>query len=164
MKVLTLHRPWADLVARGHKVVETRSWAAQRLAGQRIAIHAAYSGTASQSDPVWAAAAALEPDLVFPGPSDGWGSILATARLVDCVRTERVEWMPGPFAGDVAGELVEWARFGRSDPLGARVAETQRPFGDFTPGRWAWLLDGVERLPCPVRFKGGQGLTREWDG
>ena len=41
MKTLTLHQPWASLIAYGVKTIETRSWAPpQGLAGQRIAIHA----------------------------------------------------------------------------------------------------------------------------
>ena len=28
MKALTLWEPWASLIARGHKIVETRSWSA----------------------------------------------------------------------------------------------------------------------------------------
>ncbi len=53
-------------------------------------------------------------------------------------------------------------------PLGARederrpaVApgniEDQRPYGDFTPGRYAWLLEDVRPI-TPVPAKGRQGL------
>ena len=42
MRAISLHQPWASLIAEGHKDVETRSWAPPgRLVGQRIAIHAA---------------------------------------------------------------------------------------------------------------------------
>ena len=38
---ITLHQPWASLIALGVKTVETRSWPAPaRLVGQRIAVHA----------------------------------------------------------------------------------------------------------------------------
>ena len=41
MKALTLHQPWASLIAEGPKTVETRSWSAPAwVIGQRIAIHA----------------------------------------------------------------------------------------------------------------------------
>lgn len=36
--------------------------------------------------------------------------------------------------------------------------EDQAPFGDFTPGRYGWLLENVRRLPKPVPAKGFQGL------
>ena len=41
MYAITLHQPWASLIALGIKTVETRSWPApDRLMGQTIAIHA----------------------------------------------------------------------------------------------------------------------------
>ena len=41
MYAITLHQPWALLIALGIKTVETRSWPAPaRLVGQRIAVHA----------------------------------------------------------------------------------------------------------------------------
>ncbi len=40
-------------------------------------------------------------------------------------------------------------------------AEQERSFGDYTPGRFAWLLDQVRRLPEPVAAKGALGLW-EW--
>ena len=42
MKAITLHEPWATLIACGAKKIETRDWAPPRsLIGERIAIHAA---------------------------------------------------------------------------------------------------------------------------
>ena len=41
MHAITLHQPWASLIALGIKTVETRSWPAPaRLVGRTIAIHA----------------------------------------------------------------------------------------------------------------------------
>ena len=41
MKAITLHQPWATLIADGAKTIETRSWRPpQTLIGQRIVIHA----------------------------------------------------------------------------------------------------------------------------
>ena len=41
MNALTLHQPWAGLLAAGVKTIETRSWAAPQSAiGQQMAIHA----------------------------------------------------------------------------------------------------------------------------
>ena len=37
----------------------------------------------------------------------------------------------------------------------------QLPFGDFTDGRYGWLLEGVQALHAPVLVKGKQGLW-EW--
>jgi hypothetical protein len=59
------------------------------------------------------------------------GAVVATAVLVDCVRTE-----------DTATTTLEWA------------------LGDWTPGRWAWLLDDVQPVDPPMPAKGKQGW---WD-
>ncbi|MCY4560236.1 MAG: ASCH domain-containing protein [Chloroflexi bacterium] len=41
MYAITLHQPWASLIALGLKTVETRSWPAPaRLVGQTVAVHA----------------------------------------------------------------------------------------------------------------------------
>lgn len=36
--------------------------------------------------------------------------------------------------------------------------EAQRPYGDFEPGRYAWLLTDIHELAAPVPCKGRQGL------
>ena len=42
MKALSMWNPWAWMIPRGHKTIETRSWPPpEALIGQRIAIHAA---------------------------------------------------------------------------------------------------------------------------
>jgi hypothetical protein len=33
-------------------------------------------------------------------------------------------------------------------------------FGDYSPGRWAWILDDIQPLREPVRARGAPGL---WD-
>jgi hypothetical protein len=40
--------------------------------------------------------------------------------------------------------------------------DSELPWGDFTPGRFAWLLDDVRKLHQPIPAKGRQGLW-EWD-
>ena len=42
LKAISLHEPWASLIASGHKTLETRSWRPPKLlVGCTIAIHAA---------------------------------------------------------------------------------------------------------------------------
>jgi len=42
---------------------------------------------------------------------------------------------------------------------GAEVmSETERAFGDYTPGRYRWQLTNVRRLPEPIPAKGALGL------
>lgn len=39
--------------------------------------------------------------------------------------------------------------------------DAERAFGDYTPGRYAWILEDVQRLDAPVECKGALGLW-EW--
>lgn len=59
--------------------------------------------------------------------------IVAVARLADCRPTEEVSH---------------------------QISAIERRFGDYTPGRWAWILDDVEPLAEPVPYKGALGLWR----
>lgn len=63
------------------------------------------------------------------------GAIVAVCELVDCIRI-------------TPGNVPE-------DP--------ERAFGDYAPGRWAWQLEEIRRLPEPIPAKGALGLW-EWRG
>lgn len=143
MRCITLMQPWATLVALGAKKIETRSWRTPYRGP--LAIHAA------KSFPKWAREICLEPDFAVElGPDTlPLGTIVATCRLVACIPTR---------------ELQE-NRVIQVDPV-ARcpdfyLDETERRFGDYAPGRWAWLLADVEPEPAPVPAKGALGLW-EW--
>lgn len=173
MKALTLTQPWATLIAIGAKRIETRSW----WTGYRgpIAIHAGKNlapvggevGLLAQcADATFFRA--LEPhvrvvhratpigltDTIDPDELPR-GCVVAIADLVDCKRiapswTQHTGAMPpkiSRFTDD--GEPVLW-----------ELTEQEIAFGDYTPGRFAWLLDNVRALPVPVPARGAQGL---WD-
>jgi hypothetical protein len=173
MKVLTLHQPWASLVALGVKTIETPSWSTQYRGP--LAIHAgAKAKPCTVGEYGFIPAHKVATDL-FSGTTHclwskwGWvqaplGAIVATCTLVDVVpiggrgemdrSTKRLLW-----TGHVDGILcLEDYRTGSS-----RNVEDQRPYGDFTPGRYAWLLADVVPVDPPVPFKGGQGLTKTWE-
>lgn len=48
--------------------------------------------------------------------------------------------------------------------IGAKRIETRswsttyRAFGDYTPGRYGWLLDDQRRIGPPLPYRGGLGL------
>lgn len=147
MKALTLWQPWASLIAIGVKTIETRSWAAPKsLIGQRISIHAAKRPSDTEADfrfdPVLHEHGLCFTDLPL-------GAVVATARLVECVQVLKVRddgtWtiVQRDYTGPVRGVVLD-----------------QLPYGDFTPGRWAWLLDDIEQLDKPLPATGRQGM---WD-
>lgn len=107
------------------------------------------------------------------------GAVVATATLADCLPMvdghadgmdyfgHRCEVREDPPADD--GGLSLWlvdedsSRYlDHEDDDPSLEVSDQRPFGDFTIGRFAWLLTDVQPLDVPVPFKGGRRLTRKW--
>lgn len=136
MKTLPLWQPWASLVAVGAKRVETRGWPAPlSIVGQRIAIHATKGGLSKRDereflkDPVFhAALGSLVDDLPR-------GAIVCTAVLSRCRAITTMH----------AREL-------------AQRNPREFTFGDYTPGRYAWVLEDVQPVDPPVPCKGSQGI------
>ena len=78
-----------------------------------------------------------------------------TDPIADCCHREM--WAPTDQERADAGDvlcLAEWVGDGWDEPV---EIEDQLPFGDFTPGRHAWLLSNVRAIE-PVPMKGAQGL------
>lgn len=149
MKAISLWQPYATLIAIGAKSIETRGWGT-RYRGPLL-IHAAKKkdrdALALQSIP-GVFRTALARGGIF-GPHDlPLGAIVAEAYLLECVRvmpysvTRRAVWRVGTRSRD-------W----RVPP-----AEPELSFGDYTPGRWAWLLVDVEPLRKPIPWRGKQGF------
>jgi len=146
MKALTLMQPWTTLIAIGAKKIETRSWST-RYRGS-LAIHAAqgFPGWAKRFCEARIVCGALGwPMCPFSGMDQSWcdemkrligtlprGAVIATCTLVDCISTTGVE----------------------------PVNEQERAFGDYSPGRYAWMLNNVQQTE-PILAKGALGLW-EW--
>ena len=58
------------------------------------------------------------------------GVLLGTIELLDCVRVEDID----------------------------TTEDMERAFGDFAPGRWAWLLADPRPLPCLAAVRGWPGV------
>lgn len=145
MKALTLTQPWASLVAIGAKRIETRSFRTSYRG--TLAIHAAkgFPRWAKQTCEERLFAQELGPD---PLPL---GVVLAECRLISCIPTRELQENRVIEVDYLAG----CADFYMSD--------SERLFGDYTPGRWAWLLADVKPLAIPIPAKGALGLW-EWSG
>lgn len=181
LRAITLRQPYAQLVAVGAKTIETRG----RRCNYRgpIAVHAAAkwtfdqfvdvvrSGTGPAIADALAAAGHAEPHTEprQKGPYPGGvyyfstelvhdlplGAIVAVANLVDCVPIVRdSEHAPVPFAV----ENVDGDVFVLDGDVHEHAYRSQGPYGDFTPGRYALLLEDVTRLPEPVPAKGNQAV------
>jgi hypothetical protein len=133
MKALTLTQPWSTLVALGVKNIETRSWSTPYRG--RLAIHAAKgfppdARLICRREPFKRVLMAAGIESLADLPL---GVLLATVQLVDCVPTGKVR---------------------------SRLSSEEYAFGDYSAGRWAWLLDDVQPLSEPVPACGALGL---WD-
>lgn len=166
MRAITLWQPWASAIAAGLKHVETRSWAPpQKLLDQRIAIHAARrpfginSATAEVVRDLPLSAYRRLAAFIGSDPEDtyGWdehgssyplGCVVATATLRAAFPTEHVE-----VHGWEDDALPAWGSDRR-----LRVGRVEALLGDYSPGRWAWLLTDVEPLPRPAPARGAQGF------
>ncbi|MBE3040483.1 MAG: ASCH domain-containing protein [Chloroflexi bacterium] len=155
MKAFTLTQPWATLVAIGAKTIETRSWRTNYRG--HLAIHAAKTMGEDdfyliQTKPFFQA---LENILDLKDPrylvKDGkvyglpLGCVIATCELVQC-------FIIHPFqSGFCPEDHSKWV-----------ITHDERSFGDYTPGRYAWILENVKPLPEPIPAKGALGLWN-WD-
>lgn len=166
LKGLSLTPPWGTLVAvaarfpRLGKHIETRGWSTSYRG--RLAIHQT-KGLGELTERELAAICAREPfcaalaavGITEPGQLPR-GQIVAVVSLLDCVPTRN------PAAAGVPG--APWFT-GVSRGVGQHYfevppTEPERSFGDYRPGRFAWLLEDIQDVPEPVSCRGAQGL---WD-
>lgn len=135
MKAISLHQPYASLIAAGIKTLETRSRAIHYRG--EIAIHAAKRWTDAQRQ-TWArfhsgwrdAFPRLSGDHSFPP----LGVVVAVVEVTACVRFER---------GDLEA---------------GRITQADVWTGDTSLGRYGWRLEGVRALAEPLPLVGRQSL------
>ncbi len=164
--VITLTQPWATLVAIGAKRIETRSWATKYRGP--LLIHAAQGlgpvgGALGLYELCWNEPfrSALLAAGIKGVPDLPRGAIVARCELLDCVPTHHpnIPSEPGKpwFTGARAG--VGQHYYEVPPPLDSN----EYAFGDYAPGRYAWLLSEVQALPTPIPAKGQLGLWT-WRG
>jgi len=161
MKAITLTQPWATLMAAGEKRIETRSWSPYMTlnAGQLVAIHAG-KGLADMSPGEFDRLCCREP---------------YKAALMRASRSGRITTRePGKLTctdlprGAIVAVATFYAAY-RTDIPAAQAAVEQsiatgalheREFGNFRPGRYAWIFTTIRPLLHPIKARGRQGL---WD-
>lgn len=135
MKALTLTQPWATLVAIGAKKIETRSWNTNYRGP--LAIHAAKGG---YNDDLFLMK--IEPfytELTKAGITSRLGLPLGgVLAICELVRVDHIK--------------ENYEKY---------ITYNERSFGDYTPGRFAWILENITALNKPIAAKGALGLW-EW--
>ena len=141
---LTLHQPWASLIAEGVKTEETRDWAPPRdVIGQRIAIHAGKRKMDRD-------ALELLDKLDDEGPPLPMGAVVCTAKLVGAFQVEDHDNYDGvAIVCSVVGSLIgDWTE----------TSQFPDEYGDWSIGRWIWCLDDIRMLRIPVPVRGYQKM------
>lgn len=145
MKAISLWEPWASLIRTGAKTIETRSWYTDYRG--RLLICAAKQGLPKAELLRYLSSCyfqgALAPLIGKPLVLDGscwpgvyprhlnFGRAVAIVELWDCIPVEKLTL----------------------ENIGAN-----KHFGDFTPGRYAWILNPLFYAFPPFPVKGHQGF------
>lgn len=155
MKAITIHQPWASLIAVGAKRYETRSW--QTNYRGPIAIHAGKKHafySFEEMDPA-AKHSAIE---ILEESGYRWavtdlprGAIIAKAELIGCYKI--TSWCDDEHP--CIFKPISW-----KDNERISITGNELLFGDWTPGRYAWELVDIWRPPRPIDARGAH---RIWD-
>ncbi len=116
MKAITVCQPYADMIAKGEKIIENRTWPTNYRG--HLAIHAGRSKA-------W-----MDHEDLVERPEMSFGAVVALARLVGCVRVEDLP--PALSARDDANGPWCW------------ILEDVTPFQEPIPavgkqGLWEWM-------------------------
>jgi activating signal cointegrator 1 len=162
VKALSLWQPYASLLAAGKKRVETRSWPTSHRGP--LLVHAAKKwdmdiAEITRSEPFKLALA----EIGIAIPDHGWskrpadlpfGALVGRVDVVDCVPTEKVLFES--IDALLYDMLIRPGGPPRDGTL--RLPPHEQPFGDYSPGRFAWLTANPVRFGTPVPYCGGLGL------
>ena len=165
LPAITLHQPWATLIAEGIKTVETRSWFPPvKLLGRRIAIHAGatklslYSQLGETDEAMFKLAGAHWRDEV------PYKAIVATATLSIAGVVRRHEHR-NPQEDHEYGDLaiIETISFdnGKTRPK-TMLPVPMDAHGDFGKGRVLWILKDIRKVTPPYPINGQRGIWY-WD-
>ena len=126
MKAISLLQPWAALVVMGGKKIETRNWATKHRG--TILIHASHgkAGSIFASEPPFKKYIPDFKKLPF-------GAIIGEATITDVIRIEDIE-MP--------------------DEIINRLTMEEKAFGDYSYGRYAWMLEDAVEFTVAIPAKG----------
>jgi hypothetical protein len=150
MKAISLWNPWAMLVPWKEKGNETRSWPTPYRG--LLAIHAT-----ANVPPVVKRLCHDEPFksiLAKHGAAPSmkglpFGAVIAVCNLVDCQKVVSRTLLSGvPKLAKLEDETL--------------IEGNELAFGDYTPGRYVWILRDIHQLAAPIPFKGQQGFWN-WD-
>jgi len=139
MKAISLLQPWATLMAIGAKKIETRSWYTSHRGP--LAIHASLGDEWLQRlfsrDPFYRHLKAAGYTNASALPK---GAVIGEVNIIDC---RRIVTRETPITKMIDKRVL-------MHPPGGDELE----FGDYTPGRYAWITSGAIIYHRPIPAKG----------
>lgn len=177
MKCTTVFQPFASRIVAGDKTIDTRPrptdyrgrlaiYAADRPVKNARALHGLADCFCPGPDGLPGAPGVGPYEIATTCDVHGdqlpFGAIIGTCMLVDCVPivdgrdyVDRLVDPPCLFSDHLVGaKLVdpEVLYLASDEFFGGTVVEDQRAYGDFTPGRWAWILEDAKPTTarCPA--------------
>lgn len=172
IRALTIQQPWASLIALGVKSIETRGYGTP-FRGPLVIHAGARAARLHEAEAAWDRVGLRYDDLIatlYPARDRGadplpLGAVVAVVDLVDVVPiidgslgwTEDSDTPPAAVVVSwrSAAMLVDTREIGSFPDL-----TDQLPYGNFTPGRWAWILDNPRVIDPPIPAKGKLGPWR----
>lgn len=163
IKALSILQPWASLIVHGHKKIETRSF--QRSYRGPLLIHAS-KGKIAELEALCNCPpfkdCLPQKDVLFPGGGKKkyadiaalpFGAIIGMVQLVDIVPFDN------QFGGALPGKFF-FSETAYRNGLKATwdLTEKEYAFGDYSEGRYGWLLSDPIVFPEPIPCKGNLGL------
>jgi hypothetical protein len=130
MKAISLLQPWATLVTLGIKTIETRSW--RTTYRGPILIHASQgkAGGIFAAEPPFKKYITDFNRLPF-------GAIIGQATITDLIPVEMLE---------MTEELIN------------RLTMEEKAFGDYSEGRYAWILEDPQQFTKPIPARGSLSI------
>jgi len=130
MKALSLLQPWASLVVMGAKRLETRSWSTNYRGTLLIHASSGKAGSLLSSEPPFSR-------YINDFNKLPLGAIIGSVILTDIVKVEQLQL---------------------SEKTINQLSLEERAFGDYTPGRYVWILEEAVQFERPVPIRGALGL------
>lgn len=147
MKAISLLQPWASLVVMGAKKIETRSWNT-KYRGELL-IHASLGKDKDgyalwHSKYCWDRFTDNKHFVELP-----FGAIIGKVSLLATVKSEDIL-----FISEATVPLKNGKKFSKKD------WKIEIAFGDYSAGRYAWLLSDPVHFKTPIPCKGSLSI---WD-
>src|SRR6476620_7125814 len=130
MKVLSFLQPWASLTVMGLKKLETRSWSTKHRGDLLIHASMGQSGALLAPEPPFSKYITDFSKLPF-------GAIIGKVQLSDVIKVESLHM---------------------SDAVINQLTMEERAFGDYSNGRYVWVLEEPSLFSNPIYMKGTLGL------